>query len=83
MGLFRDAVDLWYTFPLAYKLIHNILVLLVTFLLPQLKDGYLCFVVCVNTTTIFLQGFWGGHRKEFWRRFIPPWGNNPLHVRAA
>ena len=43
----------------------NIIVLLLTLLVPQLGDGYLCFVVCVHTTTIFLQGFWGGHRQDF------------------
>ena len=61
------------TLPLAYKLKKNALVvLLVTLLAPQRKEGYLCFAVCVLTPQQNISvRFWGGHRLAFGDELFP------------
>ena len=43
VSLIRGAINLWYTFSLAYKLNYKIVVLVVTLLVQHPKEGYLCF----------------------------------------
>ena len=49
VSLIRDAINMWYTFSLAHKLVYSVMVLPVNLLVTQREDGYLCFVVCIHT----------------------------------
>ena len=42
VSLIHDAIDSWYAFPFDHKLKYRIIVLIVTLLLPQVNERYMC-----------------------------------------